>query len=514
MNTNPSSDDALAQALAALVRHTQALAATDGYVRAFVGSLGEVLVQIAAQAEATSQQASAAPITPVAESQLLAQPTLPQMMPLQSIQPIAANSQRSDTNDEPTWQPVTLDELPIIERRCRLKAEAARWTLERASLLEQGAPFAEAIMPRDTDLIEQAREFAQCYLWMFQREAPAADKRVAYTELAGCYEAAANALQFVRTLLADQATALLLHGLTLCAEAQSALRVAVQELGRNSDRDQIRLFMWLKEYGYEQNIFIERFMRASDIAAPEDWPDVCGRIDAAASSYRAQVEGQRRKRKLLNKAIYHRQQILSTPGDEHAHDWQKVLTTVDELLGDGLPASSIELRELLLPLTELVPEQLELSYSVQRVMNEIDSYLASRPTNVLGDLPATESRELAQARQLLRGQALVMIGGERRIEAEQQLKAALNVNEIYWIDTRSHQTHTVFEPYVARGDVALVLLAIRWASHGFSEVQAFCTRYNKPLVRLPTGYNANQVAYQIVTQVSGMLENSKRQANG
>ena len=49
------------------------------------------------------------------------------------------------------------------------------------------------------------------------------------------------------------------------------------------------------------------------------------------------------------------------------------------------------------------------------------------------------------------------------------------------------------------------LLAIRWSSHGFGEVKDFCDRYGKPLVRLPGGYNPNQVAHQILTQIGDRL---------
>src|SRR5262249_32543970 len=62
-----------------------------------------------------------------------------------------------------------------------------------------------------------------------------------------------------------------------------------------------------------------------------------------------------------------------------------------------------------------------------------------------------------------------------------------------------------FEPYVARPDVAVVVLAIRWSSHSFGEVKEFCDQYGKPLGRLPGGYNPNQVALQILGQCSERL---------
>src|SRR5206468_7485107 len=95
------------------------------------------------------------------------------------------------------------------------------------------------------------------------------------------------------------------------------------------------------------------------------------------------------------------------------------------------------------------------------------------------------SEEVRRARDLLGGRSLVLIGGERRPPAAEALEDALGLRELIWIETREHQTHAVFEPYVARDDVAVVVLAIRWSSHGFGEVKAFCDKYGKPLVRLP-----------------------------
>ena len=64
---------------------------------------------------------------------------------------------------------------------------------------------------------------------------------------------------------------------------------------------------------------------------------------------------------------------------------------------------------------------------------------------------------------------------------------------------------TLFESHIARPDVALVILAIRWSSHGFGDVTAYCEKYGKPLVRLPAGYNPSQVAAQVLAQCSGRL---------
>jgi hypothetical protein len=93
---------------------------------------------------------------------------------------------------------------------------------------------------------------------------------------------------------------------------------------------------------------------------------------------------------------------------------------------------------------------------------------------------------------------VVLIGGDCRPYAEESLRSAFGLTQLYWIETRPGESFYTFEPYVARPDVVVVLLLIRWASHGFGEVGKFCAKYEKPLVRLPTGYSPNQVAVKII----------------
>ena len=101
---------------------------------------------------------------------------------------------------------------------------------------------------------------------------------------------------------------------------------------------------------------------------------------------------------------------------------------------------------------------------------------------------------------------MVLIGGDRRPYAEQSLKEAFGLRELFWITTREHESNDGFGPYIARPDVALVLLAIRWSSHSYGDVRVFCERHGRPLVRLPAGYNANQLASQILEQCSERLQ--------
>jgi len=109
-----------------------------------------------------------------------------------------------------------------------------------------------------------------------------------------------------------------------------------------------------------------------------------------------------------------------------------------------------------------------------------------------------------RAAELLRGQTIVLIGGDRRPMAVEALTAAFDLKELIWVEGRD-QTYADFEPQVARPDVAVVILAIRWSRHGFGEVKEFCEKYNKLLVRLPGGYSPNQLAFHIMSQVGDRL---------
>src|SRR5690606_26167713 len=101
--------------------------------------------------------------------------------------------------------------------------------------------------------------------------------------------------------------------------------------------------------------------------------------------------------------------------------------------------------------------------------------------------------------------SLVFIANVANPEAKDALIDAFDLDDIDWIITREHQSIAGFESHVARPEVALVLLPIRWSSHSFGDIKQFCDRYDKPLVRLRAGYNPNQVAVQILAQCSEKL---------
>jgi len=87
-----------------------------------------------------------------------------------------------------------------------------------------------------------------------------------------------------------------------------------------------------------------------------------------------------------------------------------------------------------------------------------------------------------------------------------QQAVTLASRPVFYVGGEINGSRPFFCPsHIARPEVALVVLAIRWSSHSFGDVKLFCDKYGKPLVRLPAGYNSNQVAAQVLAQCSTRL---------
>ena len=102
----------------------------------------------------------------------------------------------------------------------------------------------------------------------------------------------------------------------------------------------------------------------------------------------------------------------------------------------------------------------------------------------------------------------MLIGGDRRPSTEKRLREHLQLNELLWIDTQHGDSYKTFEPYIARPEVAVVLLAIRWASHSHSGTETLCEKHGKPFVRSAGSLGSNQVAHQIIEQCGDRLRAS------
>ncbi|MDX1969657.1 MAG: hypothetical protein SFV23_20955 [Planctomycetaceae bacterium] len=409
------------------------------------------------------------------------------------------------------WLPTTDAELPMIEARCKLKAAACRWADERRKLMVQGNDFRVEIEPKDRDLIWQAKQLPDCFLWMSHSTAPNPADSNAWLTLGGCFEVLADAVSLIRRILdeADDSSEYFEKAVDLLAEAQSALRISVTKIeGPPTDHDQARVFGWLKSVAMDRQIFIRRYMRLDDPAEPDRWSDLASRITNFDSTWENGRKKSTNRKKALGRIRYKLSQLPAADAPDCFAAWALVAEDVHTLVAEGLPPSNVELRDLLVDYVDRLPELAQMPKGFQLTIREIDRYLASAPTREDRngkDTPDEISPHVVEVSNMLAGKAVILIGGDRRAQAAEALEKAFHLSELIWIETRAHESVSGFEPFVARPEVAMVLLAIRWSSHSYGEVQDFCRTYGKPLVRLPGGYNPNQVAAQIHEQCSSRL---------
>lgn len=417
-----------------------------------------------------------------------------------------ASSSGSKIEYDPEWalpSEPTLD--PVVAQRCRLKAQAMRFVADRMKSPE----FGPDLKARYHELVRAADNVQPCFLWMLHYHlSPTITEEVAHLMGHG-YEAMAEVLEVaahvdVRQLAPSALKALL----GLIAESQSALRAILLRHGQERDDDQLSVYTWVREMTQFKRVYIERFMRADDQADPTLWELRIRHAQALKEELSRQGESARTQRKRLDNLRY---KLRHREGDPRIDDeeWSRIAVLVHEIVEQGMPASAVELRELLLPVVDQLPLLDELPAGFAQVLESLDRYRTEQQKRLAEEEEADESTtvapQVAEAAALLAGKALVLIGGDERPHIRKALISALQLSDLYWVPTRSHESIDGFEPWVRRGDVAAVLLAIRWASHSYGDVHRFCKRYGKPLVRLPRGCNPNQVAAEILRQCSRTL---------
>ena len=387
-------------------------------------------------------------------------------------------------------------DLQLIEARCRLKAEGARWAAARQRSLRDGADYYTEVEPRDREIISKAKALEDCFMWMNHSSAPIPSDPRLWEDVAGCFEAAAMAVALLRQVIenGEEYRGFLEKAIDLAAEAQSALRMAVEIVDGRPDSDQNRMFRWLRQAATEEQIFIARFMRLDDPADPTQWNELQERIGQLDSQIEEIRQRDKQRVKMFKKAQYHARIIADGKGTPA--DWKKVIDTVSSLVSEGMPASNTDLRDMLVPIVDEIPE-MDIPDDFRRVLGEVDRYLATQMP-LVQQIVREASSEVRKVAELYQGKTMALIGGDRRPHAYEALKSAFCLKDLIWISTRDHESNDLFVPYIARPDVDVVLLAIRWSSHSYGDVKNICDKFGKEFYRLPAGYNPNQVAHQIL----------------
>ena len=406
-----------------------------------------------------------------------------------SPEPPGPRTGRSSTEED--------DDLEALAARCRAKAGAARWAAERQRRIRERAEHPDEDAPTDPAMGEWAEKLTDAFYWACADDPSGSPDISLLDHVGGCFEAVAEALRLVQEDRERRAG--LERSLPLLAEAQSALRRSLQRLQAPDDPDQLEVYERVREIAARHRIFLKRFMRADDLADPEAWP--AGSPASRPCPGAGRSRSGRRCSSMASGPMswsWARAEGPRMPGGRSSRRWRRWSATACR------PATVKSVTSCCRSSTTSPPRS-DLPPGFRLVLREIDRYLATRTPRSAAATAPEPTAEVREAARLLSGRSVVLIGGVRRPEAQGVLRAALGLEDLIWIETKEHQSIRASRPTIARPDVALVLLAIRWSSHAFGDVKQFCDRHGKPLVRLPGGYNPNQVAAQILSQCGERL---------
>jgi len=211
--------------------------------------------------------------------------------------------------------------------------------------------------------------------------------------------------------------------------------------------------------------------------------------------------------KTLNKMRFHLERVVHGTAADPEEEWRKLAVLVSDALASPAHHESVELRRLLEDFARRIPER-RLVDNVYALSKELERVAKSGAHRV--EKPRAPLTPVQQVAELLRGRALLVIGGDPRSEHAERLRDAFELSEVLWPGTSEvNPSVSAFEPLVARAEVAVVLMLIKLNRHGVTEeLPAVCERYGKPVVRLVGGYHPEQVAAQILKQVGKRLGGS------
>lgn len=386
----------------------------------------------------------------------------------------------------------------VLSEIFKLKAEAAHWAamyVDSKAARENCDEYHE----QKLDLIHRSNKLERINLWpcnnsKFHSGLATADD---FLQLADCFYVMAEAISLVD--YADQNKISNQHyyeTLAILAEAQSAARSMMINIANKSkvlnfsDNDQTEIYIWLKDKVAELNIPSFTYMRFNNVADPLLSDERLDRIIALRNTISTDV------------LIKHNTPLLKTAVSQH--DIQAILNILQTLFKNGIKQNNAIVRDVLLPIASelFIPEVTDqfpiLAGELQRENQK------SEPLELVKQ--AQLSDEVHKVASVLKGHSIVIVGGDKAEGQAANIKHAFGLKELYWVETKDNQpTIGNTEDYISKPDVKVVLLLIRWIRHAYSGIKTYCDKHNKLFVRVPAGYNSNQIAIQIMRQISDKL---------
>lgn len=415
------------------------------------------------------------------------------------------------TSDGAPALPVPRIDFALIQQRCKLKIAACDFARRHDEHLAAGGSFDQLRAEYDA-IITRGKALPDCFLWMIHPRSLLRDAGQ-LAQIRACYANLADAAAMMLELTDS-------HGeghwpeeaLWLLAEAQSALYVSLANTPyRSPDPDQLQTYGFVRDEARRRRLFMDQFLSEDAPADPAAAPDLAAHIAAFRADCQAQRKVTKARREALRKVEYEVRQLLSCLPDDRPEHARKVEAGVRGFIESGGVIDAPALADAVAPVRDLLRELLPEDSEVWAIRAPAP---AAPPSSAHEDRDDDdhESRaliigpELLKARQLLAGRTALLIGGEERPQHARRLEQALELNELRWAGHREHSSLAPLEHEIARPEVDLVLLPIRWnGTETGPIIRQWCKHYHKPCVTLKAGYNANQIAHAVLEQVSERL---------
>lgn len=380
--------------------------------------------------------------------------------------------------------------LALLADRLRLKAEACRALRlpphERPNLV----PDAHRLMTR---------------LWMLD-VLPQVDA----DHLARLYDAAAEAAELLGDRFSEAPRTEQERIVDAASHASSLLAQWIAKAqGSDSltaDPDARDIHAWLRHLTFRHCIYQQRYLSVAALAKLDSYEACRAKLDALVTRTTRRDE----ESAALSAVRYHAKLLVDNIdyAFHSTHHRERLIAKVCEAGEAGLPASHAKLRETLLAAYDFLPRPEMLPPFYARVLAYLDedAAITGDDTDALGDQTApARSPLIEQARALVAGRTLYLVGGVPVPQAIERLREALGLREVLWPQTRVHQSPEPLRAAIAREDVAAVVQLIRYSSHSLGDLREDCKALGKPFVRVVGGYGPRSIAYGLVEQASRAL---------
>ncbi len=332
------------------------------------------------------------------------------------------------------------------------------------------------------------------------------------------YRNLAHTLQLVLTIIQTRGTHIRMYrgelheALKLLAEAQNAVRVE-HAAATGDDRampEQNAAFLWLRYITSEdvEAFPINRYMRRSEEADPQNFPDLHRRIHAL---------GQRWKKARRAEAILAElpEVVAQLSSDQAEAAWKSLDQRVVEFLRCDRSEHDDQLLTALAPLPAALPDAGVptdlLSSATAGVLNSVLARAEEREAEEREADKATTATApdvVHQARKLLTGKVLAIVGGVPNPEAAERFKHDLHLKDVIWVPASKTDRVSDLRSAITSADV--VVLVTKLIGHKHNDLRTACDGLGIPWVQTKrnAGYGVNQIASVVVEQASIQLSRS------